>query len=286
MSSDHLVVAGSYEGGLHGWTAAGDAQASELALRFSFGAHGGCCRCVATNGDAKRGALLSGGDDEVVRVYSLRTFRQVGELTRHTGTITALAFCGKKHALSASADGTIIVWRVNDWACVHVLGGHKASVLSLAPHPSSKLLLSTGADRTLRLWDLVEGRAAFITRTKGASSKVMWGPKAETYALVLGARVEVRDLSDGSVVSDIDAGAAVLDAIYLEGANFVAIADGTGAVCVYSADDGERVWRRGRRGPSTPGRVKALWCAGAVLAAEDDAVADADGLAAWGASRA
>ena len=40
---DHLVVAGSYEGGLHGWQAAPDAT-SELSLRFSFGAHGGCCK--------------------------------------------------------------------------------------------------------------------------------------------------------------------------------------------------------------------------------------------------
>ena len=33
------------------------------------------------------------------------------------------------------------------------------------------MVLSTGVDRTLRLWDLTEGRVAFITRTKGEALK-------------------------------------------------------------------------------------------------------------------
>ena len=57
----HLVVAGSYEGGLHGWRLDGASEAATLA--FSFGAHDGCTRCVATTGFG--GTVLSGGDDEV-----------------------------------------------------------------------------------------------------------------------------------------------------------------------------------------------------------------------------
>ena len=37
-------------------------------------------------------------------------------------------------------------------------------MLSLSIHPSGKLALSTGADSTLRLWDLVTGRGAFRIR--------------------------------------------------------------------------------------------------------------------------
>ena len=179
-----LVIAGSYEGGLHGWTASetddGDVR---LSLRFSFGAHQGCCRCVATNAHVPRAQplLLSGGDDELVRVYSLKSFRQIGELSRHTGTVTALAFCGSKHAASAAADGAIVLWRLADWACVHVLGGHDAVIPSLSAHSSGRLLLSVGADRTLRLWDLTEGRSAYVTRTKGAATKVVWAPARDAY---------------------------------------------------------------------------------------------------------
>lgn len=37
-------------------------------------------------------------------------------------------------------------------------------MLALAVHPSGKLALTAGADRTLRLWDLTTGRTAFQTR--------------------------------------------------------------------------------------------------------------------------
>ncbi|KAH8075445.1 hypothetical protein JL721_1451 [Aureococcus anophagefferens] len=248
--SHGVVIAGSYEGGLHGWRL-GEASTGELT--FSFAAHDGCCRCVA----ASEKTLLSGGDDEKIRVYSLRSGRQVGELSQHKGTVTGLAWCGGKHAVSASADGTLAVWRASDWVCVHVFGGHKGEIRSLAPHPSGRMCLTAGADRTLRLWDLVEGRCAFITRTKGEASRVFWASDGSCYGVVLGSRIEVRGVEDNGVLADVAVGAAVIDARFLDGAPFVAACDGSGALSVFSADDGDLVWRRKRRGAKTPGRVKA-----------------------------
>ena len=64
-----LVIAGSYEGGLHGWTFDND----NYELKFSFAAHQGCIRCVATNSHVEdaQPLLLTGGDDEVIRAFSL-----------------------------------------------------------------------------------------------------------------------------------------------------------------------------------------------------------------------
>ena len=246
-----LVIAGSYEGGLHGWTFDND----NYELKFSFAAHQGCIRCVATNSHVEdaQPLLLTGGDDEVIRAFSLSTFRQLGELSKHAGTVTDLCFCGSKHFASASADGTILLWRLKEWTCVHVLGGHDKPVHSVDAHPSGRMLLSTGADRTLRLWDLVEGRGAHITRTKGESTKVCWNGPATSYLLILGARVEVLDVETSTTEFDMDVGARVLDACFLAGTDFVATADGAGCMSVWSAQG--CVWRRSRRGG---GRVKAL----------------------------
>ena len=41
------------------------------------------------------------------------------------GSITALAFQGSTHMLSASEDGTLAIWRTRDWECLKVLRGHK-----------------------------------------------------------------------------------------------------------------------------------------------------------------
>ena len=116
-----LVIAGSYEGGLHGWTFDND----NYELKFSFAAHQGCIRCVATNSHVEdaQPLLLTGGDDEVIRAFSLSSFRQLGELSKHSGTVTDLCFCGSKHFASASADGTILLWRLKEWTCVHVWAG-------------------------------------------------------------------------------------------------------------------------------------------------------------------
>lgn len=268
-----LVIAGSYEGGLHGWAVEG----TDYALKFSFAAHQGCCRCVATNGHIPgvQPILLTGGDDELIRAYSLATFKMLGELARHKGTITCLCFCGKKHFASASADGTILLWRLKEWTCVHVLGGHDKPVHSISPHPSGRMLLSTGADRTLRLWDLVEGRSAHITRTKGEATKVCWGAgeAPASYLVVLGARVEVLDVETSTLEFEVDVGAIVIDAVFLAASSFVATADGAGVLSVWGSDG--CLWRRRRRGG---GRVKALSCLRVGPSLEDAS------LEAWAAS--
>jgi len=140
---------------------------------------------------------VSGGMDEHIRMYDLRKRAEVGELLHHKGTITALGFVGSSHLLSGSEDGLVCIWRVYDWSLLHILGGHKGAVTAVALHPSGKLALSTGRDRSLRLWDLVKGRCAYITKLEAVAECVKWSEDGEAYALLLGdRRLEVRRTAD------------------------------------------------------------------------------------------
>ena len=110
-----------------------------------------------------------------------------GTLQRHTDSVTALAFAGDTHLLSGGKDGQLLVWRVKDWECVHTLLGHKPGpVTSVAVHPSGKVALSTSRDRSLRLWDLVNGSAA--TRLAVESCRELgqacWSPGGGLFAVV------------------------------------------------------------------------------------------------------
>ena len=241
-------MSASYEGGLHGWTQ------PDLGLRFSFVAHVGCVRCLAIS-EEKR-TLLSGGDDEVLRVYNLKSFRQIGEVAVRRGTITALSFCGNKHALVACDDGTVSTFRVSDWECVHVFGGHKAGVRSLACHQSGKLALSAGADRTLRLWDLTAGRSAFITRTKGVADVVRWSTKGDFYVFSIGNTLEMRFL-EGKETKTLTHDCVLLDLVALNEPleSCIATADGAGALTLWDTATATTIWSRARRGKA---RVKAL----------------------------
>uniref|UniRef100_A0A8C7X6I3 Uncharacterized protein n=1 Tax=Oryzias sinensis TaxID=183150 RepID=A0A8C7X6I3_9TELE len=67
-----------------------------------------------------------------------------------TGTITCLQFYGESHLLSGGEDGLMCVWSTKKWECLKSIKAHKGHVTSLSVHPSGKLALSVGTDKTLR----------------------------------------------------------------------------------------------------------------------------------------
>ena len=171
---DLRIVVGSYDGWLYGWESKGSSSASStsatrlnpdsLEIAYAYEPHVGCVKSAALMTSAGGDWLATGGADETIRVYNLRKKRDMGALHSHAGAVTCLEFFGKQHLLSGSDDGTLRIWRVSDWACLHVLGGHKSGVTSIAIHPTGRLALSTSSDKTVRLWNLMEGRNAYISR--------------------------------------------------------------------------------------------------------------------------
>ena len=53
--------------------------------------------------------LATGSDDTSVWVFRTSTRKELGQLSRHGSTVTALEFYKGKHLLSGSVDGTICV---------------------------------------------------------------------------------------------------------------------------------------------------------------------------------
>lgn len=87
------------------------------------------------------------------------------------GSITHLEFPSRSHLLSASEDGTLCLFRARDWSVLRSLKGHKGRVNCVAVHPSGKVALSVGKDRTLRMWDLMRGKGSASTKLgKGSYS--------------------------------------------------------------------------------------------------------------------
>jgi WD40 repeat protein len=59
-------------------------------------------------------------------------------------------------------DFTLCIWRVYDWQCVHILGGHKDTIHDFSIHPTGKMALSVSKDHTLKLWNLVQGTVLLL----------------------------------------------------------------------------------------------------------------------------
>ncbi|KAF9436475.1 p21-activated protein kinase-interacting protein 1-like protein [Entomortierella beljakovae] len=197
---DFRIVAGTYENILYGVDAYWN---EDMTLRltpvFIFAAHIGCIKSLAIGGHY----LASGSTDEKIQLYDLRRRKELGALLQHQGTITTLSFHGKTHMLSGSDDGKICVWRSKDWECLKIMKGHQSSVHSIAIHPSGKIALSVAADRSVRLWNLLLGKQATMTRLPAEGLKVAWNPSGSGYSIMFDQELGIYDMATAKCVRTI-----------------------------------------------------------------------------------
>lgn len=167
---------------------------------FTNHAHCGSIRSVASSSKY----LVSGSIDEVIHIISMKHRIESGTLVSHTGTITALEFLRSAFLFSASEDGNIGIWNTRKWECDKILRGHKDAVNSLSIHSSGKLLISVSKDKTLRTWNLVKGRCAYIVNLKDVSHQVLWSPSGVYFAVVFNDRIDMYDITTGGIFHSIE----------------------------------------------------------------------------------
>ncbi|KAF9152355.1 p21-activated protein kinase-interacting protein 1-like protein [Linnemannia schmuckeri] len=197
---DFRIVAGTYENILYGVDAYWNEDMTlRLSPIFIFSAHIGCIKSLAIGGHF----LASGSTDEKIQLYDLKRRKELGALLQHQGTITALTFHTKTHMLSGSDDGKICVWRTKDWECLKIMKGHQASVHSIAIHPSGKIALSVSVDHSVRLWNLLLGKQASMTRLQGEGLKVVWNPSGTGYSIMFDQEVGIYDMATAKCIRTI-----------------------------------------------------------------------------------
>ncbi|XP_013171963.1 PREDICTED: p21-activated protein kinase-interacting protein 1-like [Papilio xuthus] len=198
---DELVI-GTYEGFLLGYSLRSEDNVTRLKQTFATHSHTASVRCVAIAGKF----LASGGTDDKVVVIDLKTRKEHTVLMNHDGTINAVAFTnGGTHLLTGSDDGSIIVTRTGNWQIEKVWkkahGGEP--VTAIAVHPSDKLALSIGGDKTLRTWNLVKGRPAFTINlsSKGLTlpTEIKFSPGGDRFSLLSLQTLDVWTISKAGI---------------------------------------------------------------------------------------
>ena len=100
--------------------------------------------------------VFTGSCDKMVRMWLVTNGYPVRMFTGHTSNITALA-CSPDGKILASADdsGTIILWDLAPGKLLKRMRGHgKGGIWSLTWSVESTVLVSGGADGTVRVWDV------------------------------------------------------------------------------------------------------------------------------------
>ncbi len=106
---------------------------------------------ITHNGDV----AASGGNDSVIRIWSLPAGELLSELRGHeSGVIETLDFSPSGERLvSAGSDGTVRVWDVNASRELFVRREHQPFVSQAFYSPSGHMIASGGEDNMVRLWN-------------------------------------------------------------------------------------------------------------------------------------
>jgi WD40 repeat protein len=230
-----------------------DAQTGQEQL--SLKGHTRGVNSVAFGPDGKR--IVSGSEDQTVKVWDALSGQQTLSLKGHKGGITSVAFSSDgKRIASGSDDRTVKVWDAQTGKETLSLQGHTGGVSSVCFSPDGKRIVSGSLDQTVKVWDAQTGQEALSLKGHmDRVTRVCFSPDGKRIAS--GSRdgtVKVWDAQTGQEALSLqgDTGEVTSVTFSPDGKRIVA-SDMIGNTIVWDASDGkvlpdEKV-NAGGRGP-------------------------------------
>ena len=118
---------------------------------------------------------LANRADSSMRVFKTSDATEVKNIA--TGAVSAFALSRDGHLLAyTNARGSIVLMETGGWTEVKRLDGHPLGASSIAFHPISRYLASTGRDGAVRIWDSDTGKVIHSLNVKGETeSRLTFG---------------------------------------------------------------------------------------------------------------
>lgn len=186
----HYFLTGSHDHTARLWSTD---QISPLRI---FAGHDQDVDCVAFH--PNNAYAFTGSSDRTVRMWDVNRGSAVRIFTGHTANLTCLA-CAPSGRTLASADdsGAIILWDLASGRRLKRMRGHgKGGVWSLSWSVESSLLVSGGADCTVRVWDvLMQTDGSTTVKAGGEGSAKTDGATAAAAGVqsVVGKKAKAKD---------------------------------------------------------------------------------------------
>ncbi|KAK6465408.1 WD40-repeat-containing domain protein [Scheffersomyces coipomensis] len=222
---------------------------------FHFQAHSLSIKSM----DIAKRYLVTGSNDEHIRIYDLQKRKELGNLLSHQGTVTTLKFSTEidntktsvsteksgKWLLSGSADGKIIIWRTKDWEVFGTLKGHQAKVNDLAIHPTGRVAISVSEDKTIRLWNLMTAKKAAVLKIKGrdhlgqSGEFVRWSVNGDYFLVGLLDQILVYHTTTAKIVKKLAFKSTLMnfEIINIDGTEWLITGHGNGTIDFFKLHD-------------------------------------------------
>jgi WD40 repeat protein len=152
--------------------------AEKVGLVRRFEGHEGGVPAVAFSPDGRLALSATEGDgNRAIRLWVLKTGKELLRLEGHRGTVYAVAFSPDgKRVLSCSEDKTVRLWDAETGKELKRLEGHSASVVTAVFSPDGKRALSGSYDKSVRLWDLESGKELLLLEGDTSVRRVAISP--------------------------------------------------------------------------------------------------------------
>lgn len=221
---------------------------------FHFQAHSLSIKSI----DLAKRYLVTGSNDEHIRIYDLQKRKELGALLSHQGTITTLKFSQEgaseasensdksgKWLLSGSEDGKIIIWRTKDWETFGILKGHQGKVNDLAIHPTGRVAISVSEDQTIRLWNLMTAKKAAVLKIKGrvhlgqCGEFVRWSADGNYFVVGMLNQMLIYETSSAKIIRKIKFNSTLMcmDILNIEGKHTLVTGHGNGSIDFYDFEE-------------------------------------------------
>ncbi|XP_058805851.1 F-box/WD repeat-containing protein 7-like [Phymastichus coffea] len=103
--------------------------------------------------------IVSGSDDNTLKVWSAVTGKCLRTLCGHTGGVWSSQMSGTT-VISGSTDRTLKIWNAETGDCIHTLYGHTSTVRCMHLHGNK--VVSGSRDATLRVWRIDNGECLHV----------------------------------------------------------------------------------------------------------------------------
>jgi len=149
---DGLVAAGDDSGRIYLWRTDTGEQAHEP-LHAKDNVKDKRVWSVAFSPEGTR--ILSGGEDNVARIWDIAAGQCILVLQGHTDSVQSVAWSSDEHVIgTGSGDATLRLWDASTGAPLATLRGHVEDVTSVAFTRDAKFIVSGSKDSTIRKWDV------------------------------------------------------------------------------------------------------------------------------------
>lgn len=121
---------------------------------------------------APHGTLITGCSNGKIKLWSTSTWALLGEFQAGSSLQFLTVDPAGQKLLTADGSGTVYLWDLANLQLVHELRGHTEVVYALAFHPTKPYAVTGSYDRSVKFWDLRNGRNTLTVH--GYQDNIFW----------------------------------------------------------------------------------------------------------------